>query len=117
MSKKEDFDFYCDVALQSTTDIKIEYESDTVLAFHHTKPNWPVHIVIIPKKHLWDIREVENVELFSELLTVARDILRVYSQEFLDKNGARIITNIGKFQDTPHLHFHVVCGEAIVKDL
>ena len=116
MSKKDDYDFYCDVALQPNADIKIEYESDTVLAFHHTKPNWPVHIVVIPKKHIWDIREVEEGELFSSLLTVAKDVLLNFSQEYLDEHGARIITNLGKFQDTPHLHFHIVCGDAFVKD-
>lgn len=115
MSKLEDFDFYCEVALQPNADIKIEYESDKVLAFHHTKPNWPVHVVVIPKKHIWDLREVENNKLMTELMSVARNILRKYSQEFLDENGARVITNLGKFQDTPHLHFHVVCGNAFNK--
>lgn len=113
MSKKEDFDFYCDVALQPDADIKIEYEDDTILAYHHTRPNWPVHIVVIPKEHIWDIREAGAEKLFSELLIVARNILRKFSQEYMDEHGARIITNIGRFQDTPHLHFHVVCGKSI----
>ena len=112
MSKRDDFDFYCDVALKPGADIKIEFESDRVLAYHHTKPNWPVHIVVIPKKYVWDIREIDDPKLFADLLSVAQDILKKFSQEFLDENGARIITNIGKFQDTPHLHFHVVCGDA-----
>ncbi len=112
MSKPDDFDFYCDIALQPGAALDIVYESERVLAYHHTKPNYPVHIVVIPKEHIWDLRHVEDTSLFSEILQVARDILRSYSQDYLDEYGARLITNIGKFQDTPHVHFHVVCGEA-----
>lgn len=114
MSRPEDFDFYCDVALKPGANIKIEQETDRVLAFHHTKPNWPVHIVVIPKNHIWDIRFVDDPTLLAELLSVAKDILKSFSQEFLDEQGARIITNLGKYQDTPHLHFHVVCGKSKV---
>src|SRR5437899_2933620 len=45
-------DFYCDVALKGTVALRKEYESDAVLAYHHTRPFWPVHIVVIPKKHI-----------------------------------------------------------------
>ena len=45
-------DFYCDEALSGHTPIKKVAETDNVLAFYHTKPHWPVHIVVIPKKHI-----------------------------------------------------------------
>ena len=45
-------DFYCDVALKGLVPIKKEYESDQVLAYWHTRPYWPVHIVVIPKRHI-----------------------------------------------------------------
>ncbi len=53
---------------------------------------------------------VEEASVFSEILIVCRDILKTFSREELDQKGARIVTNIGKFQDTPHLHVHVVIG-------
>ena len=113
MSKQTDYDFYCDVALQPGADIKKVFENDRVLAFYHTKPFWEEHIVIIPKEHTWDLRTVEDATLFAELLTVARDILKTYSQEVLDQKGARILSNLGKFQDTPHLHIHLAIGDKI----
>ena len=113
MSKQDDFDFYCDVALQTDADIEKVFESDNVLAFYHTKPFWEKHIVIIPKEHIWDVRTVENTRIYEEILTVARDILRKLPQEELDEKGAQILTNIGKFQDTPHLHFHIAIGKKI----
>lgn len=45
-------DFYCDVALKDVSALKVEHESENVLAFHHTKPYCPVHVVIVPKKHI-----------------------------------------------------------------
>ncbi len=42
-------DFYCDVALKGLMPLK--KRSEHVLAYHHSRPYWPVHIVVIPKKH------------------------------------------------------------------
>ncbi len=113
MSKPEDFDFYCEVALKQDSNINILFENDRVLAFYHTKPFWEKHIVIVPKKHIWDLRHVEDPTLFADLFTVARDILNMFPQEELDEKGAQVLTNIGKFQDTPHLHLHIAIGGKI----
>jgi len=113
MSKTEDFDFYCDVALQLEADIEKVFENDRILAYYHTKPFWEKHIVIIPKEHIWDVRHVEDTNICAEIFEVARNILRDIPQEELDEKGAKIITNIGKFQDTPHLHFHVAIGKQL----
>src|SRR5262245_45053239 len=45
-------DFYCDEALSGRTPVDIVLEPDEVLAFRHTRPFWPVHIVVIPKTHV-----------------------------------------------------------------
>lgn len=113
MSKPDDFDFYCDVALQPNAPIEKVFENERILAYYNTKPFWEKHIVIIPKEHIWDVRHVEDASLFAEILEVAKDILKAIPQEELDEKGARILTNLGKFQDTPHLHFHIAMGEKI----
>lgn len=113
MSKPDDFDFYCDVALLTDADINKVFENEWILAYHHTNPFWEKHIVIIPKEHIWDMRHVDDTSLYAEILEVARNILRDIPQQELDEKGAKILTNIGKFQDTPHLHFHVAIGEKI----
>lgn len=105
------YDFYCEEVLSNKININKLYESDNVLAFYHTKPAYPTHIVIISKKHILDLTSVTDEELVivNEILKVARDI-----SKGLDKNqGIKLITNIGKFQDTPHIHFHLVVGEKI----
>lgn len=107
----EKYDFYCEEVLSGKTTIDIIFESDNVLAFHHTRPTYPTHIVIISKKHILDLPSLldEELNILNEILKVARDISRA-----LDKNqGLRLINNIGKFQESPHIHFHLVGGEKL----
>ena len=112
MAKPTDFDFYCDEALSGRTKIKIIYESDSVLAFYHTKPSYEKHAVVIPKKHIHDLSNVKDAELpiLNEIIKVCRDIIKTYKY---NKLGGRVLTNLGIFQDTPHLHFHVIAGQKI----
>jgi len=112
MAKPGDFDFYCEEALAGKTSIEKVYESDKVLAFYHTKPSYETHIVIIPKEHIHDLTRLESKhnEMFLELKNVAIKLAKKFD---LENKGARFITNMGKFQDTPHLHFHLISGDRI----
>ena len=67
-------DFYCDVALKGSVPLKKEYESEHVLAYHHTRPFWPVHIVVIPKKHIASLATFEEADtpIMLELLDVLK---------------------------------------------
>lgn len=105
-------DFYCDVALKNTSVLKKEYESDNVIAYHHTRPHWPVHIVVVPKKHIpsFTNRRKEDDPIITELLEVVRIIARRVEEE---KSEARIVTNLGNYQDSKHLHFHVSSGKTL----
>ena len=49
-------------------------------------------------------------ELIIEIINVAKDLAKKLN---LEEKGARLITNMGKFQETPHLHFHLISGEKI----
>jgi histidine triad (HIT) family protein len=112
MANKGDFDFYCESVLTGKIQVKIEYESENVLAFHKTNPKYPIHIMVIPKKHIHDLIELTETELpiLHEMLNVIKIVM---SKQPYKESGGRIITNVGKFQETPHLHFHVVCGDMI----
>jgi histidine triad (HIT) family protein len=105
-------DFYCDVALKDISSLKKEYESENVLAYHHTHPYWPIHIVIIPKKHIpsFTNRESEDDAIILEVLQVIKTIAKKIEDE---QGAARILTNLGKYQDSKHLHFHISSGEAL----
>lgn len=111
MNNQAQFDFYCEEVLSRKTKVDKVFESDTILAFHHTKPSYPVHIVIVPKKHIKDLTAISDPDLplLSEILKVARDIVKTLDLH----QGARLLTNLGSFQDTPHLHFHLIQGKTL----
>lgn len=102
-------DFYCEQVLSGKTEVEKVFETANVLAYFHTKPAYEKHIVVIPKKHissLITIGEEENA-LLLELLSVVRKV----AADIVSEHGAcRVITNLGEYQDSKHLHWHVVYG-------
>lgn len=105
-------DFYCEEVLSGKTQVEKVVETDNVLAFHHTKPFWPVHIVVIPKKHIQSLLHLEEIDnpLLIELFSVIKQVARKVKEE----NGAcRVLTNLGNYQDSKHLHFHVSLGNPL----
>lgn len=102
-------DFYCDEALSGRTPIEVVEETDEVLAFHHTRPYWPVHIVVIPKTHVPSLIDLGgyDVEIVHKVLEIVTKIARQVTEEH---GGARVLTNLGEYQDSKHLHFHVNYG-------
>lgn len=103
-------DFYCDEVLSGRTAVRVVRETDTVLAYHHTHPFWPVHIVVIPKQHVPSLVELgtANEGMLVELLDVVREVAAEVEAEH---GAARVLTNLGAYQDSKHLHFHVNYGE------
>lgn len=101
-------DFYCDFVLNNKIPVKIVKETKKVLAFYHTKPSWTIHIIIIPKQHIVRFTELSDMSLIEEIFAIAQDIIR---EKGLAETNYKIITNGGSFQDSEHLHFHLVSGE------
>lgn len=103
-------DFYCDVALKGKIPLKKEYESENVLAYHHTRPFWPVHIVVVPKKHISSFTALtkEDEPILLEIIEVLKNLATKVEKEH---GAARILTNLGKYQDSKHLHLHISSGE------
>lgn len=100
-------DFYCDEVLSGKTTVEKVFETENVLAYHHTRPFWETHIVVIPKTHVDSLLTVEP-ELLAELLDVVRTVA---ANVVAEKGAARVLTNLGEYQDSKHLHFHVGSGK------
>lgn len=105
-------DFYCDEVLNGKTPVKVVAETEEILAYHHTRPFWPVHIVVIPKQHVPSLTDLGDADdaLLHRLLAVVREVARTVEQEH---GMARVLTNLGEYQDSKHLHFHVNSGEPL----
>ena len=81
------------------------------MAFCHPNPTYPVHIVVVPKKQWTDWLAVDpgDAEMLREFVELTQAMIRDFE---LAPAGYRLITNGGKNQTFPHLHFHLVAGDA-----
>ena len=94
------------------------YEDEEILAFYDINPSAPIHILVIPKKHIAthnDIMEEDN-QLMGKMHIVINKIAE--EKDFKEK-GYRIIMNCGEDggQEVKHIHFHVLAGEKLGKIL
>ena len=87
------------------------YEDDELLAFHDMNPQAPLHVLVIPKKHISNIMEAEasDAGLLGRLLFKAQEIAKAQGCE---EKGARFIINCKSDggQTVYHLHCHILGG-------
>lgn len=100
-------DFYCDEVFSGKTKVEVVIETKNILAFYHTKPYYPVHIVVTPKKHISSLLELNDSEIIEDLFTVLKSVANDVNNKY---NSCRIVTNLGDYQDSKHLHFHIIHG-------
>ena len=105
-------DFYCDEVLSGRTPVTTVFETAGVLAFHHTRPFYPVHVVVIPKRHIDSLLTLEETD--NDLLLELISVIRKVAVQIIDEHGAcRVITNLGDYQESKHLHWHVASGQPL----
>jgi len=101
---------FCDI-IQGNLSAKKIYEDDKVFAFEDINPQAPVHILVIPKKHITSLNELSEEEnsLIGYLLLTCSKIAR---EKGLTEHGYRVVTNCGRGagQSIFHLHFHLLGG-------
>ena len=89
------------------------YEDDEILAFKDIEPIAPVHILVIPKKHISCAKDikVEDEALIGKMFSVINKI----AEDLKLDNGYRIINNCGEEggQQVMHLHFHLLGGRKL----
>ncbi len=87
------------------------YEDDALLAFEDAHPAAPAHILIIPKRHMETLLEIEEAdrELIGSIFVAANKIAR---QEGMAQEGFRIVANCGENggQTVSHIHYHLLGG-------
>jgi histidine triad (HIT) family protein len=89
----------------------VVFDSPDVMAFRDVNPQAPVHILIIPKKHVPRISALTDGEA-GLLLSIHRALLELVKTEPEAKTGFRFLTNEGDNagQSVKHLHFHFLAG-------
>ena len=84
------------------------YEDDLVLAFYDIDPQAPVHFLVIPKKHIKSVDEIDPNN--SEIVAHIFEVISKLAKELDLANGYRVVTNCGEDggQSVGHLHFHIL---------
>ncbi len=87
-------------------------ETQSWLAFTHPNPAYPVHILIVPKRKITNWMELPQNDpvLYAEFVALTQGMIKDFC---LEAAGYRLIVNGGIHQDFPHLHIHLVAGDAI----
>jgi histidine triad (HIT) family protein len=82
-------------------------ETETLLAFYHPSPSYPVHILIVPKRAAASLLDLgpQDGAFLSDLVAVTQSLVRELG---LEEKGYRLIANGGANQDVQLLHFHLI---------
>src|SRR5690348_9292827 len=88
---------------------RIVAENDDCVAFHDINPQAPVHILVIPRKHVPSVASVDGPALVGKLTSFATDLAR---REGIAESGYRLVinTNADAGQTVFHLHLHLLGG-------
>lgn len=94
---------------------KIVYEDENILAFHDISPEAPVHILVVPKKHIANLLEAapEDAKILTDILTAS--VPKIVKEQGLEEKGFRLVVNTKEDggQMVGHLHFHILGGRPL----
>lgn len=87
------------------------YEDEEILAFYDINPQAPIHILVIPKKHITSLAHMEKEDevIVGKIYGV---INKIAEDKGFKEDGYRVVVNCGKNagQTVMHLHFHILAG-------
>ena len=90
------------------------YEDEEVIAFKDIQPAAPIHVLVIPKKHIANLLEVkdEDSHLISHIYKVINKLAKDLN---IEEEAIRVIVNCGKDagQEVMHIHFHLLAGKKL----
>ena len=101
---------FCKIAA-GEMEAKVIYRDELVTAFWDIRPVKPVHILVVPNKHIDSVNEIaaEDEALLGHLFTVAK---KIAAEQGVSDSGYRLIVNTGPHarQSVMHLHLHILAG-------
>lgn len=100
---------FCKI-INKSLEANIVYENDNLSAFYDTSPSAPVHILVVPKKHITSVNQMkeEDEGLFGELIYSAK----IIAEEQKIDDGYKLLFNVGRKagQMVDHVHLHLQGG-------
>ena len=82
-------------------------ETQSLVAFHHPRPSYPVHILLVPKKAIASLTELTtgDKDFIADLFPTVQSLVAEFD---LEAAGYRLVVNGGPSQDVAVLHFHLI---------
>ncbi|PIV10135.1 MAG: histidine triad nucleotide-binding protein [Candidatus Portnoybacteria bacterium CG03_land_8_20_14_0_80_41_10] len=97
---------------------EVVYQDEKVFAFKDINPLAPVHILIIPKKHISSIAEIEkgDTELLGKMILAAKKIADDFG---LSEKGYKLLFRVKEYggQVIEHIHLHLIGGAPLYEDI
>lgn len=97
---------------------RIVYEDSDVLAFPDVHPLAPVHILVIPKKHIESVNSLarQDIPLAGKMIIVAKEIAE---KEGIKDRGYKLLLRVGSDggQEVPHIHLHLLGGARLAENI
>ena len=110
-------DIFCKI-IKGEIPAKKVYEDDFVFAFHDIHPIAPVHVLIIPKKHIESVNDLEDndVEIMGNMFLAAK---RIALELGIAEKGYKLLVRTGRDggQEVPHIHMHLLGGARLREDI
>lgn len=108
---------FCKIASKEIPS-QMVFENENVFAFKDLDPQAPVHILVIPKKHISSINEINSDNSYM-VAEVFQAINKIVENEGIKDSGYRVISNCGEdgCQSVQHLHFHILGGKKLSETL
>jgi|SRR5687767_13905199 histidine triad (HIT) family protein len=80
-------------------------ETETLMVFHHPKPAYPFHVLLVPKKAVPSLKDLDTTDtsFFTDLYSIVQNLVDEFQLP-----AYRLIVNGGEYQDFPQLHFHLI---------
>ena len=104
---------FCKIAAGQIPSRKV-YEDEDLLAFHDIAPWAPVHLLVIPKRHIASMAQItpQDSALMGKIMTLAPQLALDNGCEPYPQGGYRIVINTGTRggQEVHHLHVHIIGG-------
>ena len=101
---------FCKIS-QGKMDTEMLYENDTLVVFRDINPAAPIHLLIVPKKHIRSVNDLTDADrpILAEMIVVAKEMA---DKQGVNKSGYRLFFNVerGGGQVIFHLHMHLIAG-------
>ena len=108
---------FCKIA-QKTIPSEIVWEGENFLAFKDIHPLAPIHVLLIPKKHIESINDLTEAdsELMGKLILTAKKIAVDFD---ISPKGYKLLFRVGEWggQEVPHIHLHLIGGVRLFENI